>query len=119
MDSNNEKLSEMAEPNVTSTAAETQADSGFKQTDKPVYTRGEQIRRSMAVYGFLLVLMGWLTMNWYGWISLGCTVAGLIVSFVSLRIPAGARRNLAITAIVAGMVLMLVYALFIGLLHFI
>ena len=76
-------------------------------------------RRSLVTYGSIFVLLGWLIMMFYPYISIGCDLVGLVCCIIGVRIPAGARRNLAITAIVAGGVLLIVYALFATLLYMI
>ncbi|MCH5220610.1 MAG: hypothetical protein J1F20_08580 [Muribaculaceae bacterium] len=75
--------------------------------------------RVAAIIGALLVLCGWLTMMVNEWLSLGCTLAGLVLSAIGLRVPPGGCRNLAITAIIAAAVLLLVFLLFAALLYFI
>lgn len=69
-------------------------------------------RRRCVTVGFIFVLAGWATMMLNEWISLGCTVVGLILSCIGVRIPPGPRRDFATTAIVAASVLLLVFALF-------
>ena len=69
-------------------------------------------RRTCVAIGFVLVLAAWLTMMWDFRVSIGCTVAGLVLSIIGVRIPPSPARNLAITAIVAGCVLTVVYLLF-------
>ena len=71
-----------------------------------------QRRRRWVIFGFLLVLAGWVFMMFYPWLSLGCTVVGLIFSIMGVRIPPGPRRDIGTTAIVAASVLLLVFALF-------
>ena len=78
-------------------------------------TRKVRTRKTFVPIGFILVLAAWLLMMLLPWVSMGCVCVGLIFSIVGLQIPAGARRNLAITSVVAGSVLVLVYAIFIGL----
>ena len=70
-------------------------------------------KRGIFVFiGFVLVVAGWLTMMLNEWVSFGCVLAGLIVSCIGVRVPAGARRNLAITSIIAASVLLIVLAIF-------
>lgn len=83
--------------------------------DVQTFNKSHKLRRALVVYGFILVLAGWLTMMVNEWVSIGCTVIGLILSCIGVRIPAGPRRNFAITAIVAASVLILVYLLFVSL----
>lgn len=71
-----------------------------------------RVRRALVVYGFIGVLAGWLTMMINPWLSLSLTVIGFILSCIGVRIPPGPRRNFAITAIIAGLVLMLVFGTF-------
>lgn len=82
-------------------------------------TYRSESRRTLVPVGALLVLAGWVTMMLNEWLSLGCTLVGLILSIIGVRIPAGPRRNLAITSIVAASVLILVFALFTILIYFI
>ena len=76
-------------------------------------------RRVCVTIGFVLVLVGWLTMMLNEWVSLFATVAGLVLSCIGVRIPAGPRRNFAITAIIAASVLLLVFAIFATILYLI
>lgn len=76
-------------------------------------------KRHFVTVGALFVLAGWLTMMLNEWVSLGFTVGGIILSSIGLHIPPGTRRNVAITAIIAGAVLLLVVALFAILLYLI
>lgn len=76
-------------------------------------------RRRWVVVGLLLVIAGWVFMMFYPWVSIGCTLAGLIVSIIGVRIPPGPRRDIATTAIVAASVLLIVFALFATILYLI
>lgn len=73
-------------------------------------------RRRMVTIGAIFTLIGWLTMMINPWVSLGSTVAGLILSIIGVRIPQSPRRNIAITSIIASAVLLVVFALFASLL---
>lgn len=86
------------------------------QTESP-RNNSLQIKRTLVPIGVILVLAGWLTMMISPWISLPCAIIGLILSAIGVRIPAGPRRNFAITSIVAASVLVIVYALFISILY--
>ena len=76
-------------------------------------------RRKYVPLGALLVLLGWLSMMFDVYVSAGCTFLGLIFSIVGVRIPAGPRRDIAITSIIAAIVLLIVLAAFLSLLAFI
>lgn len=77
-------------------------------------------RRKLVVIGAITVFLGWFTFIPFSWIpaaitpwlSMVLTVAGLVLSCIGVRIPAGARRNLAITSIIASSVLILVFIVF-------
>lgn len=83
------------------------------------HSRKFTFRKTCVTIGFLLVVAAWVLMMPKPFISMGCVVVGLILSIIGVRVPAGPRRDFATTAIVAGSVLVLVYALYIGLLAFI
>lgn len=72
-----------------------------------------QKRRKAVIYGLILTLLGWILMIPAPWVSMAVTVAGLVTSVIGVRIPAGPRRDLAITAIIASGVLILVFLIFI------
>lgn len=77
------------------------------------------LRRKFVIYGSILALIGWLTLMLSPYISFGSALAGLVLSIIGVRIPAGPRRDLAITAIIASSVLLIVFALFTFLLYII
>lgn len=78
-----------------------------------------QFRRKLVVIGFVLVVGGWLTMMLNEWVSLAFTVTGVVLSSIGVRIPPGPRRDFAITSIIAGAVLLLVFILFAVILYLI
>lgn len=90
-----------------------------KKFGKVIFSKPHIIRRKMGAYGALFTLMGWITMMLNPWLSGGCAAFGLILSIIGTCIPRCARRNLAITSIVASAVLLLVLAIFLVGLHFI
>lgn len=90
-----------------------------QQPEAPTHNPAQQRRRKLVVIGIILVLAGWVTMMLNEWVSLGCTVVGLVVSCIGVRIPPGPRRDLGTTAIVAASVLLLVFALFATILYII
>lgn len=65
-------------------------------------------RRRLVFIGVVLTVLGWLTLMLNEGLSVGLTVAGLVISAIGVRIPPGPRRNLAITSIIAAAVLLLV-----------
>ena len=88
------------------------ADTPETHTDGHSSTGKLAFRRKLVIFGLILVTAGWVTMMLNEWLSLGCTIAGLVVSCIGVRIPPGPRRDLGTTAIVAASVLLLVYAVF-------
>ena len=84
------------------------------QTSSATETQSKSVsrRRKLVILGTLLVLAGWLSMMLHPYVSLGCTIAGLIISIIGVRIPPGPRRDIATTSIVAASVLLLVFAIF-------
>lgn len=74
-------------------------------------------RRNAVIAGCILTLLGWALMMFMPWFSLAFTVAGLVTSIIGVRIPAGPRRNLAITSIIASAVLLVVFIAFYVLLY--
>lgn len=69
------------------------------------------VRRLPAILGALLVIVAWVLLFWTGFWSFCTAAASLLVSIFGVR---GRLRNLAITSIVAASVLMLVFAIFEG-----
>lgn len=94
--------------------AQTSAD----ETEEKPAKHAEGRRRCVPI-GAILVLAGWVLMMFYPKASLVCTVAGLVFSIIGVRIPPGPRRDIATTAIVAGGVLLVVFALFATVLYLI
>lgn len=82
-------------------------------------------RRKMVVIGSISTLLGWIVFIPFSWIpavltpwlSMVLTVAGLVLSCIGVRIPAGPRRDLAITSIIASSVLILVFIVFAVIFH--
>lgn len=109
-------MSEINNPNTEITASESEplapATDSVMPTKKP-----HPVRRAMGGYGALLTLIAWITMILNPWLSGGCALAGLILSIIGTCIPRSARRNLAITSLVASFVLLLVLSIFIIGLH--
>lgn len=82
----------------------------------PALSKKLNTRKKLVPIGFILVVAAWVLMMPLPAASMVCVVVGLIMSIIGVRIPAGPRRDFAITAIIAASVLILVYALFIGML---
>lgn len=76
--------------------------------DAPRKKTAYERRRLFVVIGGVLTLLGWLTLMINEWLSVVITTAGLVISCIGVRIPPGARRNLAITSIIAAASLLLV-----------
>ncbi len=72
-------------------------------------------RRWPAVLGALLTIAAWVLLFWSGFGSFCTAGEALVVSLFGIR---GRLRNLAITSIVAASVLMLVFAIFEGLIFY-
>ena len=107
-------------PDVASESTPAAAPASTPVVDTTVATKKiHPVRRAMGGYGALLTLIGWITMILNPWLSGGCALAGLILSIIGTCIPRSARRNLAITSIVASSVLILVLSIFLIGLHFI
>lgn len=83
------------------------------------YSKAVSRRRKLVILGLLLVVAGWVSMMLHPFVSLACTVLGLVVSIIGVRIPPGPRRDFAITAIVAASVLLVVFAIFVTVLYLI
>lgn len=94
---------------VTAAATENQAPDGSGQTPP------RPARRFPAILGALLTIAAWVVLFWSGFGSFCVAGAALVVSLFGIR---GRMRNLAVTSIVAAAVLMLVFAIFEGLIFF-
>lgn len=68
------------------------------------------IRRNhrLIVAGCILTVLAWC-MVWLDWATPVLCTGALVCLFAGIRIPRGAHRNLGITAIIAAMVLLVVY----------
>ena len=101
-----------------------ESDADAEQREAKKDPRHEK-RRRFVVMGSLATLLGWLTFIPFSWIpavltpwmSMTLTLAGLIMSCIGVRIPAGRRRDLAITSIIASSVLILVFIVFAVIFH--
>lgn len=94
----------------TTGAAEESRDSRTSGESRPV-AKGRHWPSTVA---FVLTLLGWVALPLNEVATLVFGVAGLVMSVVALRQPRGAWRNLALVSIVASAVLLLVLALFWG-----
>ena len=71
--------------------------------------KSSRFRHIAVPIGFILIVIAWFIMMLEPYTSFGCVILGLIFSIIGVRIAPGPRRNFAITAIVAGSVLLLVF----------
>ncbi len=93
---------------VSDTNHETK-ESNLQQPSQSADTR--PAKRLPAIFGALLAIVAWVLLFWTGFGSFCTAAASLLVSIFGIR---GRLRNLAITSIVAASVLMLVFAIFEG-----
>lgn len=70
------------------------------------------VRKGLATAAFVVAVIAWLLLPVLEWVSLGCGVAGLILSVLALRQRRGAWRNMALVALVSTAVLLLVLTIF-------
>ncbi len=73
------------------------------QNKSGVYSRN----RRFAIIGLIVTILAWCAMPIVDWLALILTVCGIVFSAIGCRIPPGARRNIAITSLIAGCALLL------------
>lgn len=108
----NDNSQDVTATNVYTQAANAESGTDTRHESKPKPRLNHKI---FVAPGFILVILAWVFMIPNFWVSAACLVVGLTMSIIGVRVPPSPRRNFAITAIVAGCVLVVVYALFISL----
>lgn len=79
---------------------------------------GKPWHKTCAWIGAFITLSAWIALIFNGEVSFFLALAGVIVSAFGVKSPRGLVRDMAITAVVASGVLLVVFAIFFGLLQY-
>lgn len=66
----------------------------------------------LTLAAFVITVLAWVAIPVHYVVSIGLCVLGLVLAVIGLRQPRGGSRNLALVTVVAGAVLLAVYAIF-------